>query len=488
MGAPDCVIVDEGHKLSNPKSCLTRALSRTHTQQRIILTGTPIQNNLWEYFTMVNFIRPGYWDRAEFRTLYANAIRNGQASFSTPEQVQLMEQRSKELYRELGKFVHRCDVTTLHSELPRKTEFTVFTTLSQLQAKLYKGFIDHSLRTCSSTSRLPTKRMLFLSAVLFKIGSHLDLARQYCVQKGVSPLESQEETEEEPADEFSFTQQDRPKKTLMAASGRDFSWARPLFVHGYKQLTLEHNNKMAVLFEIIDRCMSLGEKVLVFSQWSATLDVIEAMLRCLPPPLPIEGHDELYNCTDAFTDDGSWKPGRDYFRYDGEAGNAKRQHMAEHFNDPSSTSRLMLISMKAGGLGINLTGASRVVLCDTSWNPQADQQAIYRAYRYGQTREVFVYRLINHGTVEHTIFEKVYSKLFLFRRIVDDESLLWRRRDLDNLRLVGDGHSMSLDSESLAMDPFLQHLHQRQMVCSLHRHASLLASDDQEQLTKASQE
>eukprot|EP01010_Urceolus_cornutus_P002353 NODE_29_length_3070_cov_256.787488_g25_i0.p1 GENE.NODE_29_length_3070_cov_256.787488_g25_i0~~NODE_29_length_3070_cov_256.787488_g25_i0.p1 ORF type:complete len:554 (+),score=124.93 NODE_29_length_3070_cov_256.787488_g25_i0:1356-3017(+) len=488
---PDCIIVDEGHKLSNSRSCVTRALHRVHTQHRIILTGTPIQNNLWEYFTMVNFIRPGYWDRDEFRKLYANVIQTGQASFSTPQQISLMEERSNDLYRELFKFVDRCDVNTLHKELPTKTEFVVHTSLSSLQAKVYMGFVNQSLQSCPSTGKLETKRVLFMSAVLFKIGNHLDLVRQYCVQKGVTPNEIPDQPEGN-FDEFAFSQDDR-KLRLQSKGGRDFTWAVPLFQRQYQQLVLEHNHKMMALFEIISRCMELNEKVVVFSQWASTLDVIESLLCFLPPPTPSEEQDAAYACTnqsDVYADDGSWTCGRDYFRLDGDATNAKRQTIIDHWNDYNSTSRLLLSCTKAGGLGINLIGATRVVLFDTSWNPQADQQAIYRAYRYGQRKRVYVYRLVNDGTIEDTIFQKVYSKVHLFRQIVDDESLRWKRRDLTSLKHVGlreESSRKQIDAQILGMDSVLRHLNSKGLLCKVEHHSSLFQSEDNEQLTQASQ-
>ena len=110
----------------------------------------------------------------------------------------------------------------------------------------------------------------------------------------------------------------------------------------------------------------------MFSQWAQTLDIVESLLPGLPPPA-VSG-DDGGGGADAFADDGAWQAGREYFRFDGDISNSRRQHIVDHFNDPASSSRLLLCCTKAGGLGINLTGATRVVLFDTSWNPQADQQ------------------------------------------------------------------------------------------------------------------
>ena len=261
--APDCIIIDEGHKVSNPKSCLTRALNGVRTRERIICTGTPIQNNVWEYFAMVDFIRPGYWDCNEFRRLYATTIRSGQTSASNPQQVLKMEEASKKLYRDLAKLVHRCDVRALQRELPPLVEYVIRTPLSQVQAKVYTAFMAQSLKACDSTAQLQTKRILGLSPVLYRIGNHPDLARHHCIHKGLDPLVLHAtEDSDSPADEFSFTQQDKDR-TLCSKDGKDFSWARPLFVPEYPPAVLEHSTKMVALFTIIHRSMELGEKVLL---------------------------------------------------------------------------------------------------------------------------------------------------------------------------------------------------------------------------------
>ena len=95
--------------------------------------------------------------------------------------------------------------------------------------------------------------------------------------------------------------------------------------------------------------------------------------------------------------EGCWQKGLDYLRFDGMTNGDDRDTMVAHFNNPSLHMRLFLISTKAGGQGLNLAAASRVIVFDASWNPSNDTQAVYRAYRYGQTRPVYVYRLIAEG-------------------------------------------------------------------------------------------
>jgi transcriptional regulator ATRX len=101
----------------------------------------------------------------------------------------------------------------------------------------------------------------------------------------------------------------------------------------------------------------------------------------------------------------SWIDGKDYFRLDGSTGADRRQEYIDKFNSAKTPrARLFLISTRAGGLGVNLVSANRVLIMDASWNPSYDKQAIFRAYRLGQTKPVYVYRLLAHGTMEQKIY------------------------------------------------------------------------------------
>jgi len=457
--APDCVIVDEGHKLSNPKSCLARALARLATRRRIVCTGTPVQNSLWEYHALVEFVRPGYWNRKEFGRRFAPVLRPEPSgpTPASPDMLQRMGECGRRLQDELAALVHPCGAEVLQRELPPLHEFVVVVPLTQVQAKVYTDLVAHSLK---AAARLQTRRVLYLSVLLQKIGTHPDLARQYCVQQGVDPRDGYIDTEEE-RDEFSFTQQER-RCQLLSRSGKDFTWARPLFTPGDHPLCLEGSTKMVALFAIIAHSMALGEKVLVYSQWAATLDLIEMLLQNAPPST---GQTEETGSQDA----EGWCLGREYLRLDGMAPAARRQTIIDRVNAPDSPTRVLLCGIRAAGLGINLTGATRVVLVDASWNPQADRQAIHRAYRYGQTRPVFVYRLLNEGTIEQTIFRRTHTKMLLLQSLVGDNSVEWKRKDLNAIRYVGPPppDALQIDHRWLEADPILRALYDRRVLCSV---------------------
>jgi SNF2 family DNA or RNA helicase len=158
---------------------------------------------------------------------------------------------------------------------------------------------------------------------------------------------------------------------------------------------------------MIEKCYELDEKILVFSQYTETLDVIEAVFARNRIPI---GHETKLLQQD-----------EDYFRLDGSNSSSQRQNMIDNFNDPQCTVRVFLISTRAGGLGITLTAATRVIVYDVNWDPTFDQQAIFRAWRYGQMKPVFVYRFVMSGTVEENMWKRCMAKVWLQKRIVDDK-------------------------------------------------------------------
>lgn len=147
--------------------------------------------------------------------------------------------------------------------------------------------------------------------------------------------------------------------------------------------------------------------------------------------------------------DLGWQAGVDFSSILGETAASERQKIAHIFNDAATPLHLLLVSTKAAALGINLVGASRVVLFDVSWNPATDAQALHRAYRYGQTRSVFVYRLVAAETMEEKIYTRQVQKQALAREVVDDESIaqMFKQEDLGKLFAPETAKAMPADAE-----------------------------------------
>jgi transcriptional regulator ATRX len=183
---PDILVCDEAHIIKNRRADTTQALKQVRTQRRIALTGSPLQNNLMEYYCMVDFVREGYLGSShEFRNRFQNPIENGQHTNSTSDDVKIMNQRSHILYEQLKGFVQRMDMNVVKNDLPEKKVFVVTVKLSQLQRKLYRRFLDVNGFSSSAASEKSFQRSGFFAKyqTLALIWNHPGLL-QMAKQKG----------------------------------------------------------------------------------------------------------------------------------------------------------------------------------------------------------------------------------------------------------------------------------------------------------------
>ena len=324
---------------------------------------------------MVDFVRPAYLGSlSEFNNRFVNPILNGQCRDSSKEDVDLMRERAFVLHHILQEFVQRRDESVLAAALPAKREFVLPIRLSALQERLYETFLGFREQGSNNGS-------LFRSySMLAKVWNHPDLLYQECQTNGLLA--------------------DRTKREL------DAEWARPYFGHDFQKGNVQHSGKMVVMMNIIEASVKRGERTLVFSLSLETLGFIERALQTSVIP-------NTNKC---------WEKSRSYFRLDGGTSASERQRLIDKFNSPKNTEcNVFLLSTKAGGLGINLTSANRVIVMDSAWNPCHDAQAVCRVYRYGQTHDVYVYRLIAAGTMEHKIYERQIQKTALSQHVVDTE-------------------------------------------------------------------
>ena len=161
-------------------------------------------------------------------------------------------------------------------------------------------------------------------------------------------------------------------------------------------------------------------QVLVFSQSILSLNLIEDFLGKVN-----DAHESAVGKESAMADYlDTWVPGKDYYRMDGSTPAETRKLWCKFFNRATShRMRLFLISTKAGGLGINLVAANRVIIFDASWNPSHDVQSIFRVFRFGQTKPVYVYRFLAKGTMEEKIYDRQVTKQSLAARVVDEQQI-----------------------------------------------------------------
>ncbi|MCO5556934.1 hypothetical protein L7F22_010489 [Adiantum nelumboides] len=378
---PDVLVCDEAHMIKNRKADITQSLKLVRTQRRIALTGSPLQNNLMEYYCMVDFVREGFLGRPQdFKNRFQNPIENGQHADSTEYDVRCMKERTHVLHTQLMGFVQRKGASVVEKELPKKFIYVISVKLSQLQRALYNRFIQ--LFWTSNEQTLMTlryhKSLFSTYHALSKVWNHPDLLFTAREDKEVLSDESLDEfldDEGQSSDEENVEGRKDERRTGSRNQKKSESdgftviencdWCKDLV--DMPKGMLEDSGKLVLLLEILSMSSARGEKALVFSQSIPTLNLIESFLEKLPRP---KGKG------------GCWRKHKEWFRLDGQTKARDRQKLVKCFNDPSNSKvQCVLISTKAGSLGINLQAANRVIILDGSWNPTHDMQALFRAWR-----------------------------------------------------------------------------------------------------------
>ncbi|XP_051035409.1 transcriptional regulator ATRX isoform X2 [Phodopus roborovskii] len=557
---PDFVVCDEGHILKNEASAVSKAMNSIRSRRRIILTGTPLQNNLIEYHCMVNFIKENLLGSIkEFRNRFINPIQNGQCADSTMVDVRVMKKRAHILYEMLAGCVQRKDYTALTKFLPPKHEYVLAVRMTAIQCKLYQYYLDHLTGVGNNTEggRGKAGAKLFQDfQMLSRIWTH-----PWCLQLDYISKENKGYFDEDSMDEFIASDSDetsmslssdeyaKKKKTKGKKGKKDISssgsgsdndvevikvwnsrsrgggegnvdetgnnpsgslkleeskttstsnpsspapdWYKD-FVTDADAEVLEHSGKMVLLFEILRMAEEIGDKVLVFSQSLISLDLIEDFLE-LASREKTEDKDKPL----IYKGEGKWLRNIDYYRLDGSTTAQSRKKWAEEFNDETNVrGRLFIISTKAGSLGINLVAANRVIIFDASWNPSYDIQSIFRVYRFGQTKPVYVYRFLAQGTMEDKIYDRQVTKQSLSFRVVDQQQVErhFTMNELTELYtfepdLLDDPNSekkKKRDTPMLPKDTILAELLQihKEHIVGYHEHDSLLDHKEEEELTE----
>ncbi|XP_045549051.1 helicase ARIP4 isoform X3 [Salmo salar] len=436
---PDVVICDEGHRIKNCHASTSQALKNIRTRRRVVLTGYPLQNNLIEYWCMVDFVRPDFLGtRQEFSNMFERPILNGQCVDSTPQDVRLMRYRSHILHSLLEGFVQRRGHNVLRDQLPSKEEHVIMVRLSPLQRALYTEFMNRFREAGNSgwLSLNPLKAF----CVCCKIWNHPDVLYEALqkenlaneqdldlddITNGHARCPAPYEKGKTPEDPNSIGGLSLNALQEKANQVITYEWAKEI-MSDYKPGLLENSAKMVLLFHLIDESVRKGDKILVFSQSLSTLSVIEEFLA--KRPILAGSAREGYN--------QNWVRNHNYYRLDGSTSASERERLINQFNDPSNTSALIfLLSTRAGCLGVNLIGANRVVVFDASWNPCHDAQAVCRVYRYGQKKPCHIYRLVCDFTLEKKIYDRQISKQGMSDRVVDDLNpvLSFTRREVESL-------------------------------------------------------
>lgn len=336
------IVVDEAHRLKNENSLLSKTLRSFNSKLRLLLTGTPLQNNLHELWALLNFLVPKYFGNAEeFDAYFTVTGGEGGGEDSSPI--------LQSLHKVLSPFMLRRLKIDVETALKPKKETLVYVGMSAMQARVYSAVLKRDIDAVYGNCKEKT-RLLNIVMQLRKAANHPYL----------------------------------------------FDGVEDRSLPPYGEHLIDNAGKVVVLDKLLVRLQKQDSRVLVFSQMTRNLDILE---------------------------DYCVARGHNYCRIDGSTGTEMREEQMEVFNAPNSPKFIFLLSTRAGGLGINLATADIVILYDSDWNPQMDLQAMDRAHRIGQKKQVHVYRFVTQHTVEEKIIEKANIKLHLDAMVIQQGKL-----------------------------------------------------------------
>jgi len=420
LDGPNLIVADEAHTFKSLDSRLSKAVNRFKSKSRIALTGSPLANHLLEYFALIDWVSPGYLGNVrEFRYEYKDPIEEGLYKDSNAYKRRKALKRLEVLKRELDPKINRKDITVLRGSLRPKLEFVVTVSLTAIQEKAYRAYVRSLLKSggadasnASLWSWLAVLQLLcnhpkaFISKLqasdksdkatptVKKQGRTSKVTVEAQIPASTVPSTAINDAEDEPGEEAkTLSQVDIDQQSVTKLGITEEMVAEQKQILGSVDYSCQHSHKMQVFMTILKHAKRVGDRVLVFTHSIPTLNVLEETLKTTH-----------YN----------------YARLDGTTKMSNRQNMANAFN--TGEIEVFLISTRAGGQGFNLPGANRVIIFDFQFNPAWEEQAIGRAYRIGQEKAVFVYRLIVGGTFEPVIYNKAVFKTQLAYNVVEKKN------------------------------------------------------------------
>lgn len=362
------IVIDEAHRIKNEQSMLSQIIRLFHLKHRLLITGTPLQNNLHELWALLNFILPDvFGDSDAFDAWFTRGDENALApevevGESTEVAVKAEGETQKDdaaqgtqnsvisqLHKVLQPFLLRRIKSDVEKSLLPKQEMNVYIGMSDMQRKWYQKLLEKDLDAVNGANGKKESKTRLLNIVM--------QLRKCCNHPYL------------------------------------FEGAEPGPPYTTDEHIVHNSQKMIILDKLLNKLRGEGSRVLIFSQMSRMLDILE---------------------------DYCGFRGYEYCRIDGQTDHADRVRHIDEYNAPGLSKFVFLLTTRAGGLGINLTTADTVILFDSDWNPQADLQAMDRAHRIGQTKQVKVFRLITLNAVEEKILERATQKLRLDQLVIQD--------------------------------------------------------------------
>ncbi|KAL2349508.1 hypothetical protein Fmac_003508 [Flemingia macrophylla] len=335
------LIVDEGHRLKNHECALARTLdSGYHIQRRLLLTGTPIQNSLQELWSLLNFLLPNIFNSVQNFEDWFNAPFADRVDVSLTDEEQLLVIRR--LHQVIRPFILRRKKDEVEKFLPSKSQVILKCDLSAWQKVYYQQVTG-----------------------VGRVGLHNGSGKSKSLQN--------------------LTMQ------LRKCCNHPYLFVGDYDIYEHKEEIVRASGKFELLDRLLPKLHRAGHRVLLFSQMTRLMDILEIYLRL---------HDFKF------------------LRLDGSTKTEERGSLLRKFNAPDSPYFMFLLSTRAGGLGLNLQTADTVIIFDSDWNPQMDQQAEDRAHRIGQKKEVRVFVLVSVGSIEEVILERAKQKMGIDAKVI----------------------------------------------------------------------
>jgi transcriptional regulator ATRX len=422
---PHIIVADEVHSIKSDSSKVSLAAHKFRTQRRIGLTGSPMSNNTTEIFALIDWVAPKFLgNKVEFKAHYQEPIEAGTYFDSHPSDVRRSMKKLAALKQIIAPKLNRADITVLKGSLKSKVEFVLTIPLTEQQKSGYGAYVKEILRgKAGEEGTTITQAKLFgWLSILQLLCNHPIVFRRKLLEPPsnkktkkttLNPAEAEviastSTADVVAADSSAPSSTARPARTREGSAGEDDTAYADAHISQYdinKAIvdallevvpdddSIELSYKTLLVRKIMRLSIAAGDKVLIFSQSIPSLNFLDRMLSSI---------------------------GASYGRIQGDVAQDRRERVLKQMADGKLD--VLLISTRAGGLGLNIQQANRVIIFDFAFNPTWEEQAIGRAYRLGQTKPVFVYRFVAGGTFEFALYDKQLFKTGLSSRVVDKKN------------------------------------------------------------------